>query len=47
MAQPPEKTRTRIAVIRVRVLMPRLGRGNPYVPKTGLGGCMGYYPIPN
>jgi hypothetical protein len=24
--------------------MPRLGRGNPYVPKTGLGGYMGYYP---
>ena len=27
-----------------RVLMPRLGRGNPYVPKTGLGGYLGYYP---
>jgi hypothetical protein len=25
-------------------LMPRLGRGNPYVPKTGLGGYLGYYP---
>ena len=24
--------------------MPRLGRGNPYVPKTGLGGYLGYYP---
>ncbi len=22
--------------------MPRLGRGNPYVPKTGLGGYLGY-----
>jgi hypothetical protein len=30
-----------------RALMPRLGRGNPYVPKTGLGGYVVYYPIPN
>ena len=37
----PETTRARSGVrARVRI-MPRLGRGNPYVPKTGLGGYLG------